>query len=178
MRSSGRRAPPLVAGIRRRSMTARVTTAEVIEIARNALLLAPTAFPADQPVDRFSGQPKWFPFEIRCWELGEQIRRQLVESPRLRDDSRVGGAILEVIEHNHLRRGRQSFVMLLGSVKFASFAPRLVRWVSDPDVAGHVVDTLLKMRASGYVDVVRPYIASEFSWIRRKAKTFVERYAV
>jgi hypothetical protein len=158
-------------------MSLPATAGEVIEIAREVLHLAPSAFPPDLAKSEIAGQPEWYPFETACWKLGEVIRQKLLRSPRLRGDPRVVSAILEVIEQRSLRRGRQSFVMLLGAVKFAHTAPRVARLAGDPDIDGHVVDTLLKMRVPGYVEVIEPHLSSKFAWIRRKAKTYVERYA-
>jgi hypothetical protein len=150
---------------------------EVIATAQEALRLAPAHFPPNQATSKISGQPEWYPFEHKCWELGEGIRQKFLKSPRLREDPRVVDAILNVIDQRHLRRGRQSFVMLLGSVKAAHNAPRLACWAGDPDVGGHVVDTLLQMRVPGFAEVVKPHVSSEFAWIRRKARTYMERYA-
>jgi len=155
----------------------RATAAEVIEAAREALQLAPAVLPPDQPIEGISGQPRWYGFEHSCWQLGERIRHVFLRSPRLRGDPDVVNAILEVIEQQNLLRGRQSFVMLLGSMKAAYAAPRVARWASDPDIGGHVVDTLLRMRVPGYLECVKPHTLSKFAWIRRKAKTYVERYA-
>ena len=158
-------------------MPLRATPDEVIATAREALRSAPSAFPADLPISKIAGQPEWHTFEHACWKLGEGIRQKFLSSPRLRENPLVVDAILEVIEQRNLRRGRQPFVMLLGSVKAAHAAPRLARWLADPDVEGHVVDTLLKMRVSGYARLVAPHTSSKFAWIRRKAKTCIERYA-
>jgi hypothetical protein len=49
-------------------------------------------------------------------------------------------------------------------------------FLSDSDVDGQVVHTLLKMRAGGYAEAVAPLLQSEKPWIRRLAKKYVERY--
>lgn len=153
-----------------------VSVAELVNLAREALRLAPPTFPADLPTSKIAKKPEWYPFEDTCWALGENIRQKLLRSPRLRGNPQLIGAILDVIEQRNLRRGRQSFVMLLGSVKAAYAAPRLALWATDSDIDGHVVDSLLKMRVAGYSQVVEPHLSSEFSWIRRKAETYLRRY--
>jgi hypothetical protein len=171
------RAASLSANVRRQVVPIPAVAEEIIAAAKDALRLSPAEFPGDQPLNKISGQPEWHSFEHGCWKLGEFIRQKLLKAPRLREDRRLVGAILDVIDQRNLRRGRQSFVMLLGSVKAAHVAPRIARWAGDPDIAGHVVDTLLKMRVPGYADVVRPHVSSKYTWIRRKAKTYMERYA-
>jgi hypothetical protein len=153
------------------------TPDEIIAAAREALRLAPAQFPADLPVSKISRQPEWHSFEHSCWKHGEDIRQKLFKAPRLRGNAQIVAAILEVIEQRNLRRGRQSFVMLLGTVKAAYAASRVALWVEDPDISGHAIDTLLKMRVSGYAGVVRPHVSAKHAWIRRKAKAYLERYA-
>ena len=77
----------------------------------------------------------------------------------------------------NLRRGRQSFVMALGFTGAAHLAPRVARFLADPDVDGQVIDTLLKMRAPGFVAAVRPLLTDTHAWIRNLAKKYVARYS-
>ena len=49
----------------------------------------------------------------------------------------------------NLRRGRQSFIMLLGFKAAEPFAGEIAHDLRDRDVDGHVLDTPLKMRAPG-----------------------------
>ena len=66
--------------------------------------------------------------------------------------------------------------MLLGFKRASGFADEIARWLSDPDVAGHALDTLLKMRVAGYASEAEALLKSEHAWIRNKAKTYLERY--
>lgn len=56
------------------------------------------------------------------------------------------------------------------------FASTLVQLLNDTDVEGHVVDTLLKMKAAGHEAFVRPLLNSDKAWMRRTAKKYIERY--
>jgi hypothetical protein len=149
-----------------------------IALAEKALELAPPYFPPDLPLIPELGAPEWYGFEERSWELGELIRQYFVKTPKLKADRDVLAKVADVIDQTHLRRGRQSFVMLLGNVKAAYLAPRLSLQLPDDDVAGHVVSTLVKMRIAGYTQMVLPHVSSPHAWIRNAAKTYVERYAV
>jgi hypothetical protein len=66
--------------------------------------------------------------------------------------------------------------MAMGFVAAYQYASALVPFLSDSDVDGQVVHTLLKMRAGGYAEAVAPLLQSEKPWIRRLAKKYVERY--
>jgi hypothetical protein len=123
------------------------------------------------------GVPAWHKFENSTWAIGEVIRQSLKARPRLKKDPDVLHAILGVIQNRNLRRGRESFVMLLGFTGAAKYAPIVARFASDPDICGHVVDTLLKMRVPGYTMQIAKLTSHNRAWIRRLAQKYVERYA-
>ena len=68
--------------------------------------------------------------------------------------------------------------MALGFSAAAPHAAALVPLLADPDVHGHVIDTLLKMRVHSYDAAVRPLLDAEHAWIRRLARRYVVRSAV
>ena len=152
---------------------------EVIAVAERALRLAPAKFTTSLPTQKeLRGAADWYPFERAAWAMGEHIRHAFLNKPSLRSQPEVLKAIVKVIAQTHLRRGRQSFVMLLGTVKAAHLAPQIALFLSDTDIEGHVVDTLTKMRAGGYSVHVKKHLGSKYAWIRNKAKRYVERFAV
>ena len=110
--------------------------------------------------------------------MGESIRKSLQAHPSLKKDPLIAAAILDVLRHRNLRRGRESFVMALGYVGASAHAPALVALIGDHDICGHVVDTLLKMRVGGYGREVAPLAGHKQAWVRRLAKRYVERYAI
>jgi hypothetical protein len=139
--------------------------------------LAPAEFPTDLAPDRFtSGARTWYSFEHAAWQVGETIRLSFQATPRLKRDPRVVDAVVDVVRCRNLRRGRQSFVMALGFTGAARCAPTLAGYLTDPDLAGHVVDTLLKMRAAGYGDAVSPLLEAPHAWIRNLARRYLDRY--
>lgn len=121
-----------------------------------------------------SAAPEWYAFEHDIWALGEQIRRLLIQAPRLRRNLVVQAALLEVACDRRALRGRQSFIMLLGNKWSAIHAAALAAHLDDPSVDGHVISTLYRMKARGLVDQVTPFTAHEQAWIRREARRYLE----
>ena len=153
-----------------------VTGEDVLNACRDALRQAPKKFPPDLPVNRLSRQPEWYPFEHSVWETGEHIRHAFLKTRSLRKQTEILDAIVKCALARNLRRGRQSFVMLLGHVAAQPYADAIAPLCADPDVAGHAIDTLIKMRAPGYARHVRPLLSAQHAWIRNKARTYLERY--
>lgn len=150
---------------------------EVIAACDMALLSAPSEYPPDLPSSgELAGAPEWHSFEWKSWEIGEHIRQQLQRNPKLKADTDILDNIIYVIRCRNLRRGRQSFVMLLGFKGASNYADEIASFLNDPDVAGHALDTLLKMRVPGYASEVAPLLDAEQAWIRKKARTYLERY--
>jgi hypothetical protein len=67
--------------------------------------------------------------------------------------------------------------MALGFVSARRYAERLAEFLGDPDVAGHVLMTLYKMRASGFVREANLLLHSDKIWKRRWAKKYIDRYS-
>jgi len=150
---------------------------QILAACEKALSLAPSEWPADLPPSKkLFGASEWYPFEHEAWAIGESIRRAFVKQPKLRKRTPLISKVAEVATCLNLRRGRQSFVMAIGFVAACPFATALVPFLRDSDIDGHVVDTLLKMKASGFAPVVAPLLQSEKSWIRRLARRYVDRY--
>jgi hypothetical protein len=150
---------------------------EVLNACARALSFAPAEYPADLPTrEGLFGAPEWYSFECKAWEIGENIRHQLMGKPKVKANTALLGRIISVIQCRNLRRGRQSFVLLIGFKGASGYADEIARLLSDPDVNGHALDTLLKMRVAGYASKVEALLESEHTWIRKKAKTYLERY--
>jgi len=143
-----------------------------------AKALAPCDVPADPPNCAISGAPAWYPFEHTAWAIGEEIRQSFQAHPRLKRDLASLHAVLDVARYRNLRRGRESFVMALGFTGAATHASALAELIDDPDISGHVVDTLLKMRAPGYSSQVSPLTAHKRAWVRRLAERYIARPGV
>jgi hypothetical protein len=151
---------------------------DIADACERALRLAPETYPPTLPSSPdLLGAPEWYAFESAAWPIGEQIRQAFQRTPRLRNDHSVTLRVLEVATCRNLRRGRQSFVMALGFVGAREHAAALAKSLGDADVDGQVVDTLLKMKAAGFCEQVRPLLGAKHSWIRRLAQRYVDRYS-
>jgi hypothetical protein len=157
-------------------MAAISTAEEILEACRGVLATSPPERLPDLPISRLSGQPDWYPFENATWAVGEQIRQAFIRTPALRKRVDVLGAILDCAISQNLARGRQPFVGLLGHVAAQPLAQRVADLCADPDVNGHAVDTLIRMRASGHCTQVRPLLAAPQAWVRRKAKAYLTKF--
>jgi len=154
-----------------------VSEKEILAACEKAIRLAPAEF---QPTLRESkellGAPEWYPFELEAWPIGESVRKAFSRNPKLRKREVLLSKVVEVATCRNLRRGRQSFIMALGFVSARPYAEHLGAFLDDPDVDGHVLRTLLKMRAPGFARDAKLLLHSDKSWKRRWAKKYLDQH--
>lgn len=157
-----------------------LTKAEAREAVLKALEQASMTIPGTRPDDlaatAFKDVPDWHGFEHALWALGESVRQLIVAHPSLRRDNGIFERIIPIATSRAAIRGRQSFVLLFGSVQLVCYAPQIASQLDDWAVEGHVIATLNRMRAPEYSDVVRPFTESNTTWIRREARRYLSRY--
>jgi hypothetical protein len=152
---------------------------QVFAACQQALRLAPEEYPPTLPTAKeLLGGPEWYSFEHEAWRIGETIRQGFVQNTGLKKKHAVLEKVLEVATCRNLRRGRQSFIMALGFVAAQQHAKALSPYLSDADVDGQVVYTLIKMKAPGFVAEVEPLLQSDKTWIRNLAKKYLSRYGL
>ena len=117
----------------------------------------------------------WYEFEHRLWEIGEEIRQFLSENKNKLNKNQID-RIVSICLDKKAKRGRQSFVMLLGKKIYNSYADMIVTVLNDDDVDGQVIDTLYKMGAKEYVEQIEPFLTHNRTWIRNEAKRYVQKY--
>ena len=117
----------------------------------------------------------WYEFEHRLWEIGEEIRQFLSENKNKLNKSQID-RIVSICLDKKAKRGRQSFVMLLGKKVYSSYADKIVTVLNDDDIDGQVIDTLYKMGAKEYVEQIEPFLTHNRTWIRNEAKRYVQKY--
>lgn len=117
----------------------------------------------------------WHRFELELWNKGEEIRLLILDSKK-RPTKAQADRILDICLNPNAKRGRESFVMLLGRKCYAHYAPKIVGLLQDAYVAGHAVDTLYKMGASAYVDEIEPFLNHKRTWVKNTAKKYVQTY--
>ena len=117
----------------------------------------------------------WYEFEHSLWEIGEEIRQFLSENKNKPNKNQID-RIVSICLDKKAKRGRQSFVMLLGKKIYNSYADMIVTVLNDDDVDGQVIDTLYKMGAKEYVEQIEPFLTHNRTWIRNEAKRYVQKY--
>ena len=117
----------------------------------------------------------WYEFEHKLWDIGEEIRQFLSENKNKLNDVQIQ-RIIKICLDKRAKRGRQSFVMLLGRKTYGSYADQIVTLLNDGDVDGHVIDSLYKMGAKDYAELIEPFLTHNRTWIRNKAKRYIQKY--
>lgn len=118
---------------------------------------------------------EWHSFELTLWNTGEKIRQLISLHKKSLTQSQLE-RILNICQDRRAARGRQSFVLLLGRKQYADYSHALIPLLNDDDVNGHVIDTLYKMQAHGYSDVITPFLAHHHSWIRKAAGRYIQKF--
>lgn len=119
--------------------------------------------------------PEWYAFEQELWDIGEGIRQLIAANHKDLNTEQVD-RVCKICADSCAKRGRQSFVMLLGKKRYISWADEIAVLLTDEDISGHVISTLYKMGATQYVDQIKPYTTHHITWIRNEAKRYVQKY--
>ena len=117
----------------------------------------------------------WYDFEHALWNFGEDVR-QLVLSERKDLNTEQIDRVCRICADDKAKRGRQSFVMLLGKKKFLPWAEQMAVLLPDEDIDGHIISTLYKMGASQFAEYIKPYANHPITWIRNEAKRYIQKY--
>ena len=150
---------------------------QILGLAEKAENDIPSELKADLPPGQYtSGAPEWHSFEYQIWDYGEKIRQLLTKDKSLRKDIELQRAFVRVACNPNAKRGRQSFIMLLGYTCCVKFAPDIASQLADPHVDGHVIDTLTKMRCSDFVEKIKPFTSDKTAWVRKAAKQYIQKY--
>lgn len=136
----------------------------------------PREMATDLPyMKQFPDVHEWHDFEFKIWDMGEKIRQVVFRSKAYFNSDQID-RIVHICLDKRAKRGRQSFVMLLGKVKYREQAHALIPLLEDEDVNGHVIDTLYKMRANGYASLIAAFLTHKQTWIRNTAKKYVQKF--
>lgn len=117
--------------------------------------------------------PDWHAFEHEIWRLGDDLRLLIKENQALKRDDKLFQQILRICTNRNAKRGRQSFIMLLGSKQFSRFAANLITQLDDEFVEGYVIATIQKMHAAGFESEIKPFTEHKHAWIRNAAKKYL-----
>ncbi len=117
----------------------------------------------------------WYMFEHEIWDIGEDIRQFTVQNKKKFNEEQIG-RIIGIFLDKRAKRGRQSFVMLLGKKAYNGYSDVLISLLCDDDVDGQVIYTLYKMQAGQYVDLIKPFTEHNRTWIRNEAKRYIQKF--
>ena len=120
-------------------------------------------------------QITWFRYESLVWALGESFRRIMLRFRPLRRRHRVFEAVRGICLDRRFGKGRESFTMLLGHYGGAAQIPALVQLLDDQEVCGHAVYALRVLGASEAAEVVRPFLDSPKTWVRKEARKYFRK---
>ena len=118
----------------------------------------------------------WYKFEHDLWGKGEKIRQLILDCKKKPNCVHIK-RICDICTNPFAKRGRQSFVMLLGKKCYAEYAPIIVPFLSDDDINGHVVYALYKMGTPDYVSQIEALSKHKHAWIRNIAKKYINKYS-
>ena len=147
----------------------------VMRLVKEATEHIPDSRPADlSPTELIPEVPEWHGFEHELWRIGEEVRRVINEKTALRKHHEIYARFLEIAQNRSGMRGRQSWILLFAYKPCGSWAREIARLIPDPDIEGHVISVIYKMKAPGFSKEVLPYQDSKVTWIRKEAKRYLE----
>lgn len=149
---------------------------EILNLIEKTRSIIPSELEDDLEIESISKQPKWHSFEHQIWKNGEEIRQKLLFDKKLKKDEEVFDKLLTIATNRYAKRGRQSFILLFGSVKYIKYSSELIKHINDGCVNGQVIDTIYKMRVCNYVEEIKPFCNSPITWIKNIAKKYIEKY--
>ncbi|MBQ8519774.1 MAG: hypothetical protein IJ455_09275 [Agathobacter sp.] len=117
----------------------------------------------------------WYMFEHELWGVGEEIRQFLSKKKKSPNKLQID-RIVNICLDKRAKRGRQSFVLLLGRKQYTNYASKIATILNDADVDGQVINTLYKMQAGQYVELMKPFLNHKQTWIRNEAKRFIQKF--
>ena len=117
----------------------------------------------------------WYMFEHEIWGIGEEIRQLTVKYKIKFSDEQID-IIINICLDERVKRGRQSFVMLLNKKAYSKHSKRIISLLEDDDVDGHVIYTRYRMQVGEYVEEIKPFVNHKRTWIRNEAKRYIQKY--
>lgn len=121
-----------------------------------------------------AGAPDWLVFEMKIWELGEQLRTSVKKYASVR--ARAGvivEAATQILGEKKFGKGRQAFALLLGDIGGISCANALGTALRDTDVRGHALKSLLKLKIAGFEQEAKQILEEDAGWVRSSAKRYL-----
>jgi hypothetical protein len=121
--------------------------------------------------------PEWDIYERKIWKNGEIIRQLFSESKGLLKDQALTSRIMSICINRKSKRGRQSFILLLGNTDCEMYADKLITELEDKFVYGQIIMCIYKMKSGKYVDKIKSFCEVEETWVKNIAKKYVLKYS-
>lgn len=115
----------------------------------------------------------WHDYELKIWKLGEDLRILFKKDKKLKNSILIQQNIEKIALNKKYGKGRESFVLLIGEIKAISCIQTLVELLTDPEVRGHAIISLTKLRAKGMENEINQIFLSSKGWIKNAAKKYV-----
>ena len=119
--------------------------------------------------------PEWHDYEHKIWRIGEQIRHVLIDHKSLRKDKLITDRILKFCLNKNSKRGRESFIMLLGYKHNQHLAGELIGLINDKYVYGHVIGTINKIKIEGFEKEIGQHLNDNRTWIRKASEKYINK---
>lgn len=147
------------------------------ELVVEVLKILPAYYRASQLDTEMQGlksNSRWRSYEMRLWELSEYVRRYLRMNRNIRGRCDILDLIASITADRSLGKGRQNFILVLGQYGGEAYADVLGALLSDPDVFGHAVKALTRMKTPNYIERIKAILSeSRVGWIRAAAKKYL-----
>ena len=124
----------------------------------------------------FPDVPEWHAYEHQIWKIGSDILELIKGCPALKKDDELYQQFLKICLNRSCKRGRQSFIILFWYKQHSKYAEPILTQLDDEFITGHVLEAILKMKISGYNDLMQRYTNHKTTWIRNVAKKYLAQH--
>jgi hypothetical protein len=127
----------------------------------------------------YKNMPERMVFETQIWIIGENIRQEILKEIKNKTNNyeKIIDSILEIINTNKYRTGRESFVMLLSYYKNSDKVNNLLeKLLDDKDLYGFAIKELDKIKEYRYINkIIEIYNNEKNGWKKQAAKKYIEK---
>lgn len=122
-----------------------------------------------------NGAPDWLGYEHELWQISESLRGYLSTNKAIRGRHSFIDYLAGLIRNKKLGKGRQNFLLVLAQYGKDAYAREIAGLLNDPDVSGHAVLALSKLKTPGFaVEVQGIMDSTKFAWVRNAAKRYLK----
>lgn len=85
-----------------------------------------------------------------------------------------GERLIDIIQNKEHGIARQMIVEALRRIKLTKAIPHFIELLEDEDIDGHIVSELGYYTDYELIDVIKPFLEHEKTWIRNEAKRSIK----